>query len=181
MRKPLLLGALLTLAACGKKDNPATPTIDFGPGDGLTHRDANALPNGQQDPTDWTTDATWNERELALFADLGLNLNGAQQPEGISSFYVYPNPAARFASWSFQTQRNANGSVAVYSLHTVIVDRNYKPLYHHRAANIILSHQMLLDYASLSLRPNETYRAYYVVTNESGFVYKGHGDVRYNQ
>ena len=166
MRKPFLLLALLALASC-KKD------IDFGYQEGITYRDGSNLPAGPSDPTDWTSDATWNKPEQALFADLKLNLNGPQLA-GIQSNSAYPNPVTTRFNWGL------SGSLTNYSLRAALVDEQYKVRQRLAVDNKSQSTLLELDLAGLSLPKNQTYRLYYVVYTSGGLVYKGHGDLRYN-
>ena len=75
----LFLAALL---GCSKSDS--NPSIDFGPNDGISYRNASNMPSGTQDPTDWTIDGDWNAQEQKLFASLGANLNTS--PQGSATY-----------------------------------------------------------------------------------------------
>ncbi|MVN78221.1 hypothetical protein GO988_17975 [Hymenobacter sp. HMF4947] len=174
MPRLLLIAALLVLAACHKKDT--SPTLDFGPDDGISYRSNNGMANGAQDPTDWTSDATWNEQETALFPELSIALNSPQQPTLVGFTYTYPNPASR-ANWILQT----NGSAVSYTVTAVLVNRTYQVVKRLEHGNFTGGHVYAFDYAQLGLNPNETYRLYYVLFNNNGLLYKGHGDIRYNQ
>lgn len=172
MTKYLLLTITLVLVACQK--SATSPTLDFGAGEGISFRSSNGMPNGAQDPTDWTTDAVWNEQETTLFLELSISLNSPQQPNLITSAYTYPNPAKQ-AIWSVQTSAT---SVA-YTVTAVLVDSKYQIIKRFGHGFHTGGHNYLLDYAQLGLNPNETYRLYYVMFNNNGLVCKGHGDVRY--
>jgi hypothetical protein len=172
---------LTTLLGCSKSDS--NPIVDFGEGEGITYRTANNLPIGPRDYSDWTSDDQWNNRERALFPDLGFDLNGAQQPATIINNTVYPNPAmGPQATWSFQTQRLSSGAVT-FKVQAVLVDRNYRVLTRIGPQDFVLGLNFQLNYAALGVSPNELYRLYYVVynvANSSQLVYKGHGDIRYS-
>jgi hypothetical protein len=172
MTKYLLFTLALVLIACQK--SATDPTLDFGVGEGISFRNNNGMPNGAQDPTDWTTDATWNEQETALFSELSISLNSSQQPSLITFAYAYPNPAKQ-AIWSVQT---STPSVA-YTVTAVLVDSKYQIIKRFAHTSHIGGHNYLLDYAQLGLNSSETYRLYYVLFNNNGLVYKGHGDMRY--
>lgn len=174
MPRFLLFAALLTLVACHKKDD--SPTLDFGADEGISYRSSNGMANGAQDPTDWTSDATWNEQETALFGELSISLTSPQQPNLISFNYVYPNPAKQ-ANWILRT----NTSSTSYTLAAVLVNQKYQVIKRFDHGYFTGGHLFALDYAQLGLNPNETYRIYYVVFNNNGLVCKGHGDVRYAQ
>jgi hypothetical protein len=179
MRKPILLATLLlTLAACHKADDG--PRIDFGPGDGFSYRDAANSPAGTQDPSDWTTDATWTDQEKALFLELSISLDGAPQPGFLEVPALYPNPA-RVATWAVASQKGSGGAPA-FTIAAVLVDRDFREvlrLPHSYAGSGYYATSF--DYAKLGLLPGERYRLYYVIFNTNGLVAKGHGDVRYTK
>ena len=173
---PTLL--LATLLGCSKSDS--NPIMDFGEGEGITYRNNNNLPNGPFDPTDWTSDGEWNKQERALFADLNLDLNGAQQLGSVGYSSVYPNPSAGQAAWPLQFQRNSSSNTN-YLVRAFLVNRQYKTMRSVGPIGFVNGITFSLDYIGAGMSPNELYRLYYVVYNASGLVYKGHGDVRYNK
>ena len=171
---PLLL--LTTLLGCSKSDS--NPIVDFGEGEGITYRTSQNIPYGPHDPTDWTSDGDWNQRERALFADLNLDLNGAQRPDLAISDAAYPNPAAGAAIWGLSSR--IAGSTTTYSVRALLVDRKYRPLLQLGPTTFSNGIRFSLNYRGAGLGSNELCRLYYVVYNTSGLVYKGHGDVRYS-
>ncbi|MET4076119.1 hypothetical protein [Hymenobacter sp. UYCo722] len=179
MRQRLLSTLLLTaLLGCSKSDS--NPIMDFGEGEGITYRTANNIPIGPRDYTDWTSDGEWNKRERALFADLGLDLNGAQRPASVAYITLYPNPMmGDYARWKLQTNALTSGSGG-YTVSGVLVDRNYNVQQRFGPQRNILNTDYEINCVQLGLSPNELYRLYYVVSNASGLVYKGHGDIRYS-
>ena len=180
MRKPLLLATLcLGLAGC-KHQETEPPTIDFGPGDGFSHVDAGARANGTQDPSDWTSDATWNEQEKALFPKLSFELNGAQRPNLFVYANAYPNPGAS-AIWRVEGENKATSLAVSYSAKLVLVNRAYEVLMQQGPLTFPSGYAVGLDYAQLGLQPGERYRLYYVLYNSDGLVCKGHGDIRYDK
>ncbi|MBD2770471.1 hypothetical protein IC235_21510 [Hymenobacter sp. BT664] len=122
-RLPLVL-LLTMLVACHK--SATNPTIDFGEGEGITYRDGNNWPAGPQDPTDWQADATWNERERALFPDLQFDLNAPQRSNLTLYTCAYPNPAAGRATWSIRMNIPYGSPAIEYTVSAVFVSRNYK-------------------------------------------------------
>ncbi|MFC7667452.1 hypothetical protein ACFQT0_08660 [Hymenobacter humi] len=119
---PVLLS--FSLLACSKSDS--SPTINFGEGEGITYRSGNNMPAGPGDPTDWTSDATWNAQERALFPEINFDLNGTQQTALIGPGYAFPNPALTGqANWTLQTQRSSGGGTAAFTLRGVFVNRKY--------------------------------------------------------
>ena len=171
---------LATLLGCSKSDS--NPEIFFGNGEGISYRTSNNMSIGPQDPTDWTSDATWSERERNLFPELSFDLNGPQQPAAIAYTSVYSNPAqVSIAKWALQTQSNSSGGTANYTIRAVIVNRKYAVLTKLGPNNFTLGQQYSLDYARIGMQPNELYRLYYVMHTTSGLIYKGHGDVRYSR
>lgn len=173
----LLLSALL---GCSKSDS--NPIMDFGEGEGISYRTPNNTPVGPQDPTDWTSDATWTERECNLFPELSFDLNGPQQPATIAYTSVYSNPAqVSTAHWTIQTRRTSGGGAADYTTRAVIVNRKYEVLTKLGPNSFTVGQVYSLDYAGIGMQPNELYRLYYVVYGTSGLIYKGHGDIRYGR
>ncbi|MCC3154888.1 hypothetical protein Q3A66_10950 [Hymenobacter sp. BT770] len=176
----LLLVSAVLFSSCSKKETE--PTIDFGADEGITYRDASNMPNGPQDPTDWTSDATWNAQERALFPEINFDLNGPQQPALVGARQAFPNPAlAGQANWTLQTQRGPGGGAATYTLRVVFVNRKYQVLQRLEPVNLILSQSYMFDYAKMGAPAKEVFRIYYVVNNADGLVYKGHGDLCYGQ
>jgi hypothetical protein len=171
---------MAALFGCSKSDS--NPEIYFGEGEGISCRTSNNMRIGPQDPTDWTSDATWSERERNLFPELSFNLNGPQQPALIAYTSAYSNPAqVSIASWTFQINRTSSGGPANYIGRAVIVNRKYEILTKLGPNDFTLGQQYMLDYARIGMQPNELYRLYSVVYDASGLVYKGHGDVRYSR
>ncbi|AMR27383.1 hypothetical protein A0257_09930 [Hymenobacter psoromatis] len=165
----------MALAACHKADN--SPTIDFGPGDGITHRAADGTLNGSLDSTDWSSDAAWNEQELALFSDLKFDINGPpQQPQWIQRTYLYPNPAGQ-ARWDVQYATAAPASPN-FSIALALVNQHYQ-LLTRPVPNSFFHYTIFFDFTKLNINRGEKYRLYYVFYNNSGLVYKGHGDIHY--
>ena len=99
-RKLLILLALAGLATACHKDD-AEPTIDFGPNNGFTVRLGNNMPGAQIDPTDWTSDPSWNTKEQALFAKLNLPLAAPQLAAGTLETTTYPTHLVQLLSVSW--------------------------------------------------------------------------------
>jgi hypothetical protein len=177
MRHRLLLLLLPTLWSCSTSDT--NPIVDFGEGEGITYRNGQNFPVGPHDYTDWTTDDTWNKPERALFADVNVDLNGAQRTELFGETTVFPNPSENgLVTWYVWPRNRTNPNQL--TLRAVLVNRQYQPLL--RIGPLPLATNGLaatLNYPKAGLSPRELYRLYYVATDASGLVYKGHGDVRY--
>ncbi|MDO7844939.1 hypothetical protein Q5H92_01110 [Hymenobacter sp. M29] len=176
----LLLLPTLSLWSCSTSDT--NPIVDFGEGEGITYREVNNFPVGPHDYTDWTTDATWNKQERALFADVNVDLNGAQRTALFGETTVYPNPTrSGRAKWSVWPRNGSSGSAGPFTVRGVLVNRQYQSMV--RFGPLPLTANGLsaeFSYTQAGLSPRELYRLYYVVTDASGLVYKGHGDVRYD-
>ncbi|MCC2548379.1 hypothetical protein LJY25_18175 [Hymenobacter sp. BT175] len=164
---PVIL-LLICLSACKKKDT--TPTIDFGPGQGYSSRNAQNIQTGEQDPTDWTLDGSWNEQEKALFSSLPVDLNSSVQGSGAVRG-LYPNPAATAAKLTIEAQSTA-------SLHLIIVDKKYQVLSEAAPSIARSSHTFAFDLAAQGLQKGQLYRLYYVLYNGNTLYYKGHGDIK---
>jgi hypothetical protein len=180
MRKSLLLfGSWLLLTACHKADD--SPSIDFGPGEGISYRDGYNLPAGVQDPTDWTADAIWNAQEQALFSELSLSLDGKPQTGFFYELTIFPNPGA-IATWGLQSQLPVGSPDSDFAAVAVLVDRSYKVMKRFPRGNSANgAYALSLDYAKLGLNPGERYRLYYVLSNNKGLICKGHGDILYKK
>jgi hypothetical protein len=177
MRRSLALLLLLPMFwSCSTSDS--NPIVDFGEGEGITYRDGSNFPGGIDDPTDWTSDATWNKQERALFADVNVDLNGAQRPQLVVVSPLFPNPSIGQATWFVGPPRTSSGTS--FTVRAVLVNRRYQEL--RRVGPLTLAtgspFYANFDYIQAGLSPRELYRLYYVVTDASGLVYKGHGDVR---
>lgn len=172
----LLLAALL---GCSKSDS--NPIMNFGEGEGITYRSANNLPVGPADPTDWTSDPEWNKQERALFPSLSFDPNGSQRPTLVAYTTVYPNPApGGQATWTLQTQRVLGTVSPSYTIQAVLVNRRYEVITRLGPNNSNIGIAYTFDYRALGIGTNELHRIYYLVSDASGLVYKGHGDVRYS-
>ena len=186
MRLPLLIlltAATLATPACHKADT--RPAINFGAGDGISHRDASGMKNGSQDPTDWSADDYWNDSETALFPSLssGSLAIDLQDSPLLSSFdhaytYAYPNPAKQ-ATWQLQSISGGVIPAPTYSVQAVLVDRHYQVVTTWGPSRFSGRYAVLLDYAKLEMQAGELYRLYYVVYDGKTFMYKGHGDISY--
>ena len=176
-RLPFLL--LPVLLACSKSDS--SPVIDFGEGEGITYRDASNLPNGPSDPTDWISDATWNEQERALFSEVSFDLNGSQRPNLVAFASPFPNPSAGQANWTVQCQQASGATPPNCTLRVVFVNRNYGVLHRRGPLTLTGNQSYTFDYAGMGLPVKELSRLYYLAYDNNGLVYKGHGDIRYIQ
>ncbi|TGD81315.1 hypothetical protein [Hymenobacter wooponensis] len=172
--KNFLLGAvfLTGLAACDKKE--AEPTIDFGPNDGITQRDASNRLNGTVDPSDWTADETWTKEEQKLFT-VSVKLS-ASSPLGIQPRGFFPNPTT--------TQKGGYGFYgipygAMWAM--VFVDKNYKVVEKQEYGPFSVSDVLFpFDLPADKFLPNTTYRVYYIIYQKSPAILysKGHGDIK---
>ena len=178
MRRRLLplatISSLLLLAfTCGR--DYTGPDIDFGPGDGLAHRDAQGRPNGPQDATDWASDATWNTQELNYITFPTLNINGPQQPAAVLGTSAYPNsgPVGQLR-WRLRLGAAAPCPCQVYAS---VRSKRYTEVDTYMADNLAAADSVL--FAPKAYNFDQTYRLYYVVYNATGLLYKGHGDLRF--
>lgn len=167
------VGSLLLLAfTCGREYEG--PDIDFGPGAGITYRDAQGRLLRPEDATDWTSDATWNEQELSHFAFPNLVLNGLQPPGAVSQSIAYPNPGpVGQVKWRLRLSPAAPCPCRVYAQ---LVSKRYTEV------DIYMAELAAGD--SLQFTPKvydfgQLYRLYYIVSNNTGLLYKGHGDLRF--
>ena len=154
------------------------PDVYFGPGESITHRDAQGRPNGPQDPDDWTSDATWSGEELNKFAviDRGsfLPLNGPQQLATVGHTEAFPNPTLTGeATWRIQLSPAAPCPCLVQ---WVYVSRRYTEI--DRGSDSLQAGDSLRVPLRTS-NPGQLYRLYYLISNAQGLLYKGHGDVRH--
>ncbi len=180
MRKPLFFLLLLALAACKGKSDVASPTIDFGPGDGFSYLNNYHQPTGPQDATDWTSDAVWTEQEKALFPRIDFDLNGPQRPELFIYSRIYPNPG-RFTTYQVMAQDRGSFSISKYAVQIVLVDKNYSIVMQQGPIVFPYGFSLPIDYEFMKLHPSERYRLYYVLYAKDGLVCKGHGDIRYDE
>jgi hypothetical protein len=173
--KKLLLGlAILTgVSACNKKE--AELTIDFGPNEGITQRDAGNKLYGTIDPTDWTADETWTKQEQNLFT-VPVDLK-APSPRGIQTRGFFPNP----------TTIKSGGGFGFYGIpfgamwQMVFVDKNYKVVQRldygpFQVADVLFT----IEFPADKFAPHTTYRMYYILysTFPATLHLKGHGDIQ---
>lgn len=173
MKYPALLFCLLAFASCKKKDT--SPTIDFGPGEGITQRDASNRSTGATDPTDWTADDTWTETEAKLFT-LSLDLKGPS-PRGVQPRVFYPNPATTKGGGAFGFYNIPSGTM----WQMVFVDKNYNVVQRLEYGPFQISNAVFsIDFPADKFLPNTTYRMYYVIysANPATLHLKGHGDIK---
>ena len=150
------------------------PDIDFGPGAGITYRDAQGKQFRASDPTDWTSDSIWNEQELNRFAFPTLTLNGPQQPDAVSQSLAYPNPGpVGQAKWHFKLSPTAPCPCHVYAQ---LVSKRYTEADTYVAD---LAAGDSLQFAPKVYELGQPYRLYYILYNAKGLLYKGHGDMRF--
>ncbi len=153
---PLLL--LVLFANCKKKDNSTGPSIQsYG---GISATDANG-DKQSNDPTDWTINETWNEKEGSLFA--GSYSTGCPATFNYS-IIGFPNPATTIFAIGASKTTNA-------TLQMRIVDRNY---------NVLMSKDTMPDVLYINTSAlggvKDTVRVYYRFI-ENGCEFRGHGDV----
>ncbi|TGE19850.1 hypothetical protein [Hymenobacter elongatus] len=178
MRKTVLLLTLLLPLAFGcQKDNEAEPsTIDFGPGEGVTYRNANNVPMAYTDPSDWTADAQWNSREKALFSlPVVVNLDGPQT--GVTTdMSFYPNPISPDGVGIFRPNLAIEGT-----LRLIWVDKNYKVMSTNEQT-LAKGTELAFQFPQTTFPKEQKYRLYYVLYKADGtLIYKGHGDVHIRQ
>jgi len=172
MPRPLPLAAIsLLLCAFQCERQYEGPDIDFGPDAGLTYRDAQGRLLRPADPTDWTSDATWNEQELRTLPGA---TNGPQQPGAVSQSLAYPN-AGRVGqvSWYFKLSATAPCPCRVYAQ---LVNKRYSEADVYTAD---LAAGDSLQFAPKVYDTGQRYRLYYLLSNATGLLYKGHGDLRF--
>ncbi|QJX46092.1 hypothetical protein HMJ29_03705 [Hymenobacter taeanensis] len=173
MKKRIFSACLLaSVTACDKKD--AKPTIDFGPHDGITQRDASNRLYGTIDTTDWTADETWTKEEQKLFT-VPFNLN-APFPLRIQPREFFPNPTT--------TKKGAYGFYGIPNGATwsmVFVDKNYKVVEKLEYGPFSVSEVLFgFDFPADKFQPNTTYRVYYLIYQKAPAILylKGHGDIK---
>jgi len=169
----IAIGSLLLLAFQCEKDYTG-PDIDFGPGEGITYRDAQGRVSGPQDPSDWTTDATWNEQELAYFNFPNFSINGPQQVAAIGTVGAYPNPAP--AGKLTLRLRLSPAAPCPCQVYASLRSKRYTE------ADVFAATMAAGDsvqFAPKAYNFDQNYRLYYLVTNATGLLYKGHGDLRF--
>lgn len=150
------------------------PDIDFGPGTGITSRDAQGHLLRPEDPTDWTSDATWNEQEMSHFAFPNITLNGPQQLGAISQSLAYPNPApAGQVKWHLKLSPTAPCPCRMFAQ---LVSKRYTEADVYTAE---LAAGDSLQFAPKAYDPGQLYRLYYIVFTNTSLLYKGHGDIRF--
>ncbi|MGI4761902.1 MAG: hypothetical protein ACRYF0_14435 [Janthinobacterium lividum] len=173
MPRPLPLAVIsLLLCAFQCEHQYQGPDIDFGPGGGITYRDVQSRLYRPEDPTDWTSDETWNQEELYNFP---IATNGPQQLGVVSRSLAYPNPGkVSQVAWHFKLSPTAPCPCSVYAK---LVNKRYDETDIYLAD---LAAGDSLQFMPKVYDPGQLYRLYYLVyNNNTGMLYKGHGDLRF--
>lgn len=166
MRAALFLLAI-ALAAC-KKEAPSDDRIEIS---GITTMDANGVSMGAADPDDWTFDANWNARTLALFqAPSASDLTGANAAD-IHVYPAYPNPGNGTFHW---------GGTATLATHLQLVFTNDRlEVLQRNSFPVPQGGWQVAFQLPENNFPSGTYRLHYAFYDVQGrMYYKGHGDVR---
>lgn len=176
LKRYLPITSLLLLAFTCNREY-AGPDVYFGPGESITHRDAQGRLNGPQDPNDWTSDSIWSGQETHLLNFLiGAGpspLNGPQQLATVSHTEAWPNPAPDGqATWQIRLSPTAPCPCVVS---TVYVSRRYTEI-DSRYDTLRAGDSLRVPLRTYN--PGQLYRLFYLVSNANGLLYKGHGDVR---
>ncbi len=177
LKRYLPIASLLLLAFTCHREYVG-PDVYFGPGESITYRDAQGRLNGPQDPDDWTSDATWSGEELYLFSSppgTGPNpLNGPQQLATVSHTEAWPNPTPDGqATWQIRLSPTAPCPCLV---DMVFVSRRYYVETDMRYVTLQAGDSLRVPLRTYE--PGQPYRVFYLVRNNNGLLYKGHGDVR---
>lgn len=168
------IGSLLLLAFQCEREYTG-PDIDFGPGTGITARDAQGRLTAQPDASDWTSDATWNAQELSYFSFPTFAINGPQQPAAVLSTSAYPNPGpAGQLRWRLKLSPAAPCPCQVYAS---VRSKRYTEADIYLADNLAAADSVV--FAPKAYNFDQNYRLYYIVSNAAGLLYKGHGDLRF--
>jgi hypothetical protein len=183
--KALALFSLsLALSACGK-DKTTTPAIDFGANEGYTGRDATWQLTGPNAPTDWATDATWNDSEKALFTGYDLVYDQPMVPASVWKVTAHPNPVALNSKNQFTMSLDKTNPAIPNppsGLHFAyrVVDAHYTVLEWSESTGVDKNNAGIISYASSKYSANTLYRLYYVVydNKDKTVFYKGHGDIK---
>jgi hypothetical protein len=180
MRQRLLplaaIGSLLLLAFQCEKEYTG-PDIDFGPGAGITYRDAQGRLTHREDASDWTADSIWNAQELNYLYFPNLNINGSQQPAAVLSNLAYPNPGpVGQLRWRLRLSPAAPCPCQVYAS---VRSKRYTEVDIYVADNLAAGDSVV--FAPKAYNFDQNYRLYYVVSNAAGLLYKGHGDLLFTK
>lgn len=181
---PFLFLTISLLASCKKKETvQEEPTIDFGPPPGVQYRTGQNVPNGG-DPTDWTPDGAWNDREKQFFSNLNLSLDAPQQ-SGTWYPSVYPNPSAANSTNSgggpagftfLVTSGPSRPAPAGAHIAYIIVNSRYQEL---KRGDVAFTNSTSVPFAANSLAAGALYRLYLVCYVPGQQVYyRTHGDIQ---
>ncbi len=164
MKHLLILMALcLGLTACKKKEDDRRPAFE-----GISERDENNMPTGNNDPTDWTLTENWSSEVKGLFYNLDTVPYNCGQPDSTVSVSTgYPNPASVFMRVNFNYPND-------YILDFRIINRDFEILL---AVDSSETDNLLIDVDLDPLGDDNIYRLYYRVWN-ADCAYTGHGDFK---
>ncbi|MDJ0364764.1 hypothetical protein QMK33_06340 [Hymenobacter sp. H14-R3] len=170
------IGSLLLLAfQC--EDRYEGPDIAFGPGAGITYRDAQGRFTHRQDASDWTSDSICNTQEINNLYFPNLNINGPQQPTAVLSNLAYPNPGSvGQLRWRLKLSPAAPCPCQVYAS---VRSKRYTEVDIYQTDNLAAGDSVV--FAPKTYDFDQTYRLYYVVSNAAGLLNKGHGDLLFTK
>lgn len=173
MRKfiPVFLLCLL-LAGC-KKDKAYK--IDASK---ITATDENGDLNGEIDPTDWRSDDTWNEKELALFNFGDTISTWGMQKAATCSAGASPNPASAVIMFTFSATQPTLLKIAITDEYlNVIITRAVRLESYSAGVNPNIG--LGIDVRNSKFKQPGYYRIYYAFYSQDGTLYKkGHGDFK---
>ena len=154
---------LLCFVLACKKDDDLIIT-------GYTPTDQMGNPMGDPDPSDWTFDPSWTNKELHVFSDIESGDLSGTSAGAIVIHPGYPNPVSGNAISLFINVDSAcKMRYAVVSKERQIISSS--------AVSLQPGNNNLLVSIGSDL-PAELYRLYYVFDAEGNYAFfKGHGDV----
>jgi hypothetical protein len=177
----VLFSLTLALGSCGK-DKTTTPDIDFG---GYTGRDTQGKLTSPFDPTDWTTDATWNSSETDLFAKHNLSFSQPLVPTSVWKVYTRGNPVPVGGTTDFVMEVDkTNPALPVtpneWIMSFVLVDARYNVVDWAETNGVNKNFAGRIAYPAAKYNTDTLYRLYYVIFNKDTktVYYKGHGDIK---
>ncbi len=176
----LLLLGFFFIASCKKEDNnnnnttPPAPCFTLG---GYTGRDDTGALTGITDTTDWRLDDTWTQCEQDTFGGSGFNTACTFHDSLMAEPYAYPNPT----NGVFRINIGVEVMDSLLAMRDTAIKVKLV-LLNQRSQKLLTvnTNKYKLKTSTFSLGGTSTdtiYRIYYQLTDTTGCVRLGHGDI----
>lgn len=169
-----LLSLSFVILSCGKDDDEAincSTRIALPPFTGITETDGSGVMNGTVDNTDWGFDTSWNAAEKQLFSGFAAYSLNCSNTDGNEVFPAFPNGFDQ----TFSVLVN-KGASTIVRMRLVTADGTVIS-----SVDNGTSSSYLFNLEDVFYDSSEPLRLYYVLVQNDGCAFYGHGDVMENE